>query len=231
MLIVGSGVSAMDISFLLTKVCSEVIFAHRSGFKLDFAMPDNLRICPVVQEITGEGAILIDGTACEVDAIIYATGYQYSFPFLNDKCGIEIEEGNIQYLYKHCINIEHPRMAFIGVPFYALTTLLFDLQSQFVMKHWSGRIQTPDRDEMMEDARAELQKRLDLGWSKRHAHKMGELSKAYHDDLADIAGVERTKDVFYKIAKNFGAAMIVDFSQFRKEKYEILGDDSFRTWW
>lgn len=221
----------MDISFLLTKVCSEVIFAHRSGFKLDFAMPENLKICPVVQEITDEGAILIDGTACAVDTIIYATGYQYSFPFLNEKCGIEIGDGNIQYLYKHCINIQHPRMAFIGMPFYALTTLLFDLQSQFVMKHWSGQIQSPTRDEMLKDAGTELQKRLDLGWSKRHAHKMAELSKAYHDDLADIAGVERTKDVFYKIARNFGAAMIADFTQFRKEKYEILNDDTFRTWW
>lgn len=231
-LVVGSGLSALDITMLLAKVCSRVHFAQRTYFDLTFEKPANMFIHAVVEEITETGAKFVDGTSCEgIDTIIYATGYKYNFPFLNEKCGIKIEEEQIQHLYKHCINIEYPSMAIIGMPFLALTMQLFDLQSQFVMKYWTGQKQFPDKEEMLRYVREELEKRLALSWPKRYAHKMGELSREHHNDLSDTAGLERTRSVFYKIARYYGPLSAKDFLNYRGECYEIIDDETFRTFW
>lgn len=228
---IGSGVSSMDISFLLTKECSAVYYSQKTYFSLDFEMPPNLNICPLTSEITENGAVFTDGSSCDVDQIIYATGYSYSFPFLHPDCGITLEDDHIQHLWKHCINIKYPTMAMIGMPFMVLTMLLFDLQSQFVMKFWSGEKDFPLEDEMMKDSEGELQKRLDIGWPKRYAHKMSQYALEYHHDIADKAGLERTKVVFYKMARYFGPACSKDYLNYRKERYEIIDDENFRTYW
>lgn len=49
-------------------------------------------------------------------------------PFVNDDCGIQIEDNYICPLYKHCINIEHPTMAVIGIPFTSAITQMIDMQ-------------------------------------------------------------------------------------------------------
>lgn len=230
-LVIGSGLSAMDIVMLLTKEAAQVYFSQRTLYSLDFEKPDNMVVCSLAKEITETGAIFTDGKSCEVDTIIYATGYNFNFPFLHASCGIVVEDDHIQDLYKHTINIRYPTMALIGMPFLVLTTLLFDLQSQFVVKCWSGEKPLASKEEMLDEAKAELQKRLDLGWPRRHAHKMMTLSKEYHDDLADSAGVERTKKVCYEIVKYFIPRSHGDFLNYRKECYEIIDDESFRTYW
>lgn len=221
----------MDIAFLLTKECSEVYFGQKTFFDLNFPMPENLNIRPLVKEITESGAIFEDDSECQVDVIIYATGYEYDFPFLHPDCGITVKDNTIHDLYKHCLNIKYPTMGIIGMPFLVLPQLLFDLQSQFCMKYWTGEKELPTKDTMLEDTKADLEKRLAMGWEKRLAHKMAELASDYHNDLSDTAGLERTKPVFDKIAKYFLPATKKDYLNYRNEFYEVLDDESFRTYW
>lgn len=221
----------MDITFLLTKECSHVYYGQKTFFDLNFTMPKNLTIRPLVKEITETGAVFEDGSSCEVDTIIYATGYQYSFPFLHPDCGITVEDNTIHELYKHCLNIKYPTMGFIGMPYLVIPQLMFDLQSQFCIKFWTGEKELPSKKAMLEDTRADLEKRLAMGWQKKRAHKMSDLSPDYHDDLSDTAGLERTKPVFYKMGAHFGPALKKDYLNYRKEFYEILDDESFRTYW
>lgn len=42
--------------------------------------------------------------------------------------GIHVEENYVQPLYKHIINIEHPTMAFIGIPTTLIPYPFMDLQ-------------------------------------------------------------------------------------------------------
>lgn len=55
-------------------------------------------------------------------------GYKFSFPFLDDDCGLHIDENYISPLYKHCINAEHTTMALIGYVFSSAITQMIDIQ-------------------------------------------------------------------------------------------------------
>lgn len=51
-------------------------------------------------------------TVTEVDIILFATGYDFSFPFLSD---INIRHRRISGLYQHVFKIDDPTLAFIGM--------------------------------------------------------------------------------------------------------------------
>lgn len=55
-------------------------------------------------------------------------GYLYNFPFLHRSCEIVVEDNCVEPLYKHMVNINHPTMCFIGVPYYVCAFSMFDLQ-------------------------------------------------------------------------------------------------------
>lgn len=55
-------------------------------------------------------------------------GYKYAYPFLSVDSGIHVDDNFVQPLYKHVINIEHPTMAFIGIPQSSLNYYLYDRQ-------------------------------------------------------------------------------------------------------
>lgn len=55
-------------------------------------------------------------------------GYDFKYPFLSVDTGIHIDTNYLQPLWKQIINIEHPTMIFIGVPFTTSTTRMMDLQ-------------------------------------------------------------------------------------------------------
>lgn len=55
-------------------------------------------------------------------------GYKYTFPFMSIDCGLTVDDNYVQPLYKHCININRPTMALIGLPYYVCASQMFDLQ-------------------------------------------------------------------------------------------------------
>lgn len=108
-----------------------------------------------VKRFTADGAEFIDGTKEAFTVVIFATGkslplfekrmnskpviqfliifeffigYKYSYPFLSVDSGIHIEDNFVQPLYKQILNIEHPSLAFIGIPSSAPNFHMFDLQ-------------------------------------------------------------------------------------------------------
>jgi dimethylaniline monooxygenase (N-oxide forming) len=83
---------------------------------------------PDVKEITKDGVWFTDGTHECYSTIIHCTGYLYSYPYLSADCGIHVEENYVQPLWKHCINIRHPTMAIIGIPFNICPSHLSDIQ-------------------------------------------------------------------------------------------------------
>ncbi|NWX48140.1 FMO5 monooxygenase, partial [Steatornis caripensis] len=69
---------------------------------------------PNVQEFTQTSAIFEDGTRGDIDAVVFATGYSFSFPFL-EGC-VKVLENQIP-LYKFMFppDLEKPTLAFIGL--------------------------------------------------------------------------------------------------------------------
>lgn len=147
-LVIGAGPSGMDIALEITYVAKKVFLSHHLKEKPRSVFPDNLTQKPDIQELNGDKAIFVDGTAEEIDTVFFCTGtiyhnilfkyltntslpiigYLYNFPFLHPSCGINVEENYVQPLYKHMINIEHPTMCLIGIPYYVCAFSMFDLQ-------------------------------------------------------------------------------------------------------
>ncbi|KFQ47403.1 Dimethylaniline monooxygenase [N-oxide-forming] 5, partial [Nestor notabilis] len=69
---------------------------------------------PNIQEFTETSAIFEDGTREDIDAVVFATGYSFSFPFLQG-C-VKVVENQIP-LYKFMFppDLEKPTLAFIGL--------------------------------------------------------------------------------------------------------------------
>lgn len=72
-----------------------------------------VQVKPNIREFTETSAIFEDGTREDIDAIVFATGYSFSFPFLE---GFKVVENQIP-LYKFMFppDLEKPTLAFIGL--------------------------------------------------------------------------------------------------------------------
>lgn len=81
-----------------------------------------------LESINGNNFTLNDGTIIIADALIYCTGYHFTFPFLTDECQIKVIDNYVTPLYKHLINIEHPKMAIVGIPSHIIPFPLFHYQ-------------------------------------------------------------------------------------------------------
>lgn len=71
-----------------------------------------------------DGSSLINGP--------FYVGYEFKMPFLDDDCGIRIEQNYIIPLYKHCINAMRPTMAVIGYVFTSAITQMIDIQANII---------------------------------------------------------------------------------------------------
>uniref|UniRef100_A0A452J7F0 Flavin-containing monooxygenase n=1 Tax=Gopherus agassizii TaxID=38772 RepID=A0A452J7F0_9SAUR len=94
---------------------------------------------PNIREFTETGAIFEDGTREEdIDAVFFATGYSFSFPFLQD-C-VKVVENQVS-LYKFIFppHLEKPTLAFIGLvqPLGAIMPIA-ELQSRLATQVFKG---------------------------------------------------------------------------------------------
>ena len=65
---------------------------------------------------------LNNGASFDIDGIIYATGYQRSYPFLPIELVEEEEPGYIGPIYKHIWSINNPNLMFLG-KFYTIPNI------------------------------------------------------------------------------------------------------------
>jgi dimethylaniline monooxygenase (N-oxide forming) len=117
-----------------------------------------------IQRFEADGVHLEDGTFEQVDAVIYATGYDLSVDFFEDYI-LKTLSYDVEKNYKHAIMLYkctfHPdisNMAIIGQH----DGLFFtgnELQSMWVTKVFSDKISLPDRSVMMDFIQKECNKR------------------------------------------------------------------------
>lgn len=174
-LIIGAGPSGMDLCHEISRVAKRVTLSHHMAETPQTQFRPNVDQKPDVKTINPDGRIQFTDDSIEhYNVIFYCTGFRYAFPFLSVDCGVYVEENCVQPLYKHCLNIEGPTMAFIGIPFYVCAAQMCDLQARFALQYWSGRKAMPHRQQMLDDMRREMDGRLKRGLKKRQAHMMGE---------------------------------------------------------
>lgn len=235
--IIGSGSSSVDIAVLLGDVASEVIYSQHYPYAEDTVFPDNVRLVVDTQELTETGVRLKDGTEYAVDAIIYCTGFKFTFPFLTTDSGITAEDNYVRPLFKHLISINHPTMAFIGLNYHVMVQLLMDLQARFCLKFWSTNRPFPSKAQMLKDCEKDLEIRLAKGWKRSHAHRIWDLHEDYNKQLAELADIPNIPPVYLKIYFDAMGCLRTNYTTYRTDNYQILDDENYvkvvggERWW
>uniref|UniRef100_A0A8D8LMA6 Flavin-containing monooxygenase n=1 Tax=Cacopsylla melanoneura TaxID=428564 RepID=A0A8D8LMA6_9HEMI len=226
--VVGSGPSGLDITHDISTKATTVFLSHHSERVNSLRWPRNVDMKPDIAELTENGVRFQDGSYEEVDLILYCTGYTYHYPFLHESCGIRVINKNVQPLYKHTINIEHPTMAIIGIPRDTVGFYMFDLQVRFFLQIMSGDVTLPSKVEMFAHTEEDVKARLMEGQNPNALHILGQRSEKFLNSITSMMKAEGpVPPVLLKIYFESFARCCEDFTEFRKDKYKIVNEKVF----
>src|SRR5690606_20263033 len=106
-----------------------------------------IRIKPNVRELRGAEVAFDDGSVEPFDAIVMATGYRTSFPFL-DRSVFEVRDNEVS-LYRRILPPDLPGLYFAGlVQPIGPTIPLVEVQARWLAAVLAGDIALPDRAAM-----------------------------------------------------------------------------------
>ncbi|KAI1391466.1 FAD/NAD(P)-binding domain-containing protein [Hypoxylon trugodes] len=89
----------------------------------------------------------------DIDAILFCTGYLYTFPFLTnppDSKPLITDGRRVHGLAKHFLHIAHPTIAFPALPIKVIPFPLAEAQASFLARLWSNVLPLPPRSELEE---------------------------------------------------------------------------------
>ncbi|XP_052056807.1 flavin-containing monooxygenase 5-like [Apodemus sylvaticus] len=142
-----------------------------------------------VKEFTSTSAIFEDGSEEIVDVVVFATGYTFSFPFLDDSAGI-LDSEHTMFKFVFPPQLEKPTLAFIGIlqPVGA-TIPTSELQSRWVARVFTGLRKLPSQSCMMADINRRKRKmEKEFVKSPRGIHRVQYID--YMDEIASELGVK-----------------------------------------
>lgn len=151
--VVGNGPSGLDIALQIDQECMKpVLMSVRHP-----TSPERLAHagCEEVVEIDEflieeKGVRFKDGRVeTDVDAIVFCTGFLYSYPFLSDAEHKLLTTGRgVNGLYQHIFLIQHPTLVFPSLNMKAAPWPLSESQAAVFSAVWSNNLQLPPKEEM-----------------------------------------------------------------------------------
>lgn len=141
-----------------------------------------IQVKPRVARLDARSVVFADGSAEQVDAVICASGYTVSYPFLAPS--VVTVENNAVDLYRHVFHPSVPHLAFIGLCMVAGTQFpVAELQARWVARVLAGRAALPSTTQM----RAEIRARK-AGLSQLSPYPMRVQLLEYMDEIAQQIG-------------------------------------------
>eukprot|EP00775_Hariotina_reticulata_P007189 gene7189-7403_t len=116
-------------------------------------------ISGVVDQLLADGGAVFEGGQVmqQLDAIVYCTGYQYSYPWLDHLGLVSTGDGHVRPLYLHMFPpAVAPSLAFIGLPWRCTKMPQFKLQGQLLARLLSGRAALPSLGSMLQAVGLEI---------------------------------------------------------------------------
>lgn len=224
--IVGAGPSALEMVLLISKVAAHVTWSHHSKRPSIYSYCTIAEQKPDILSISNDNVTFTDGTTQSFSALIYATGYLYTFPFLSVDCGVSVVDDCIQPLYKFCISVHQPTLAFIGLINLICPNVVFDLQSRFFFTFLTKQKVLPSIKEMLNERETSEFKEIGLVHVKSFP-----LNSAVHinyiEALAAEANIDSVKPVIFKICEKALHNAIHNVDGYRNVKFRIIDDDSY----
>lgn len=143
---------------------------------------------PNVQHFTETGVILDNNECIEVDYVIFATGYDFKFPFIDDRV-ISVDKNKV-FLYKYMFppHLPYPTLAIIGlVQVIGAVMPVSEMQCRWFTRLLKGKNTLPLRELMEEDIE---QKRKGSRYIKTQRHTIQSFYIEYMDELAQEIGAK-----------------------------------------
>ncbi|CDR47573.1 CYFA0S33e00650g1_1 [Cyberlindnera fabianii] len=154
--VIGTRSSGADIVELGSQFAKKIYHSQRGKNLLRKNSATNIELKPVIIkfEITKSGDIVVhfanDTTVINPDLIYYATGFRFSYPFLNDTYGSHFTTGTtVPDLYLHTFYTKDPLLTFVGVPTDAISLRAFEYQAVLVSRFLAGKTSIPSRDDQI----------------------------------------------------------------------------------
>lgn len=190
-MVVGNAASGTDIASQIGVVSRHpLLMSQRSESPLAFPAGYK-KIVPEIAEFlpnsVGTRAVRFANGRVEedFDAILFATGYYYSFPFLSSLKSNIISTGErVQHLYKHLFYIDDPTIAFIGLPSKIIPFRTVEGQGAVIARVWASRLELPPTPEMR---RWEEKVIAERGAGKAFHVLLFPKDIEYHNELVDWA--------------------------------------------
>ncbi|PWY86437.1 FAD/NAD(P)-binding domain-containing protein [Aspergillus sclerotioniger CBS 115572] len=155
-IVVGTSASGLDIGNQINEVCKgKVLVSQRTESTLHPSTPLDKVYHPQIVEFLPPGtytrAVRFANGHIEqkIDAIVFCTGYLYSFPFLSSLDPPLITDGRRTLnVYQHLFYIYDPTLVLPVLPQRVIPLPLSENQAAVFARVWSGRLQLPSQDEM-----------------------------------------------------------------------------------
>lgn len=184
---------------------------------------------PLGGELAPDGHVYFQGErlpGLPVEDLILATGYTYSFPFLDEEeLGLELGPARryVAPLYQHVIHCHWPTLCFIGIPMSVPTPIpLFEAQARFVAAHLSGSVASTREERETWVAK----RRKAVGARTQDMHFMSDDSWPYLKELTKYSGLSGSAYEAYCRRVDTVASIYSD--RRRRHPTKPWGEDSFR---
>ena len=155
--IVGNAASGTDIAAQIGTVAKTPVLTSSRSESFLISAAGSKEDVPEIQEFISPSeavrAVRFANGRVEssIDAVLFCTGYLYSFPFLSSLQTKIITDGcRVQNLYQHIFHAEHPSLAFLALPLRVIPFPLSEAQAAVMARVWSGRLQLPSLSVMRE---------------------------------------------------------------------------------
>jgi cation diffusion facilitator CzcD-associated flavoprotein CzcO len=161
--VVGNAASGTDIASHISKVCkSPLLHCIRTESYFGGDADPNIEEVPEISQfVPSERTLVFKSGRIEknIDAVIFCTGYFYSYPFLSSLQPPPVLDGlRTRNTYQHIFYREHPTLAFMTLLQRIIPFQLAEGQAAVIARVWSGRLQLPEpsimrnwEDDVLED--------------------------------------------------------------------------------
>ncbi|XP_027368819.1 flavin-containing monooxygenase FMO GS-OX-like 8 [Abrus precatorius] len=177
--VVGNSYSGQEISMELVKVAKELHLSSKSlniteGLSKVISKYDNFHLHPQIDTLQEDGRVLFtDGSSILADTILYCTGYSYTFPFLDTKGMVAVDDNRVGPLYEHTFPPSlAPSLSLVGIPKKILGLPFFESQGKWIAQLLSGKKVLPSCEEMMKSIEEFYHSKEVAGVPKRCTHEI-----------------------------------------------------------
>ncbi|XP_054873501.1 uncharacterized protein LOC111568032 isoform X2 [Amphiprion ocellaris] len=234
--VLGAKASGLDISMELAEAGAQVTLSHRHP-PLSFPLPAGIQESSSIVAFEDDGRICFqDGSVGGADVLIFCTGYNYRFGFLDGaQLGVDIQDEVLLGLYRLMMPPGFPSLFFIGMcklilPFPNFhCQLLSSLQVQFALAVLDGSVVLPPRAQMEEEAQLALQEKEERGVERRHLLVLQQDQWEYCRALAQSAGFSPIPPVIRSLYEEVWRQRRIHPKNYRRTNYRLVSDTEWQV--